>query len=373
MTSPRDYALTPEQMGSPLQNILRALSKAPQMHQEHQMRNEALQKAIFENMTKKPEAETAQEHNKFKLLHERNAARLLGEQGQYYGPNIESEIASRTAMTNRTNKMLPGELEAQRIENKYAPQTAEANILYKKLMGQGRGGVDQQDLRKLGMQLQKEHPDWNENKLDEAISAYMAGTNKLSNGEELPVPSGQVDHFLNTLAGRESTAANRTQGIRSNQAEIENQVLGKYIQEGLAPYGDTILNKSPDQIIDSFKSDKESQIKLGKLIAAQALQFEQAQLRIKMAGGTPSLGQTRELEKMSGQMIDLKTPRLSSIARQEANKQIDKALNEGVEARNKYGIKNRSATGRNSSAEKLAGSMNQPKELTYNLETGRFE
>ncbi len=115
----------------------------------------------------------------------------------------------------------------------------------------------------------------------------------------------------------------------------EIKVLDQYAQKALAQAGTTYANKSPDAILASFGSDEASQKKLGRIIAAQALQYEIAQNRIRIAGGQPGVTSTEELMKSSGQTLNTNFPRLTYAARQEASNYLNDALSEGLEARNK--------------------------------------
>jgi hypothetical protein len=167
---------------------------------------------------------------------------------------------------------------------------------------------------------------------------------------------------------RSTTTANIvTGGVKANQAEAELKVLNDYAQEGLKPYGNTILNKSPQQIVDSFKTDDESQTKLGRLIGAQAIGYEAAQNRIRLANGQPGVSSTEELMKLSGQQIEMKFPMLSYTARKEAARYMDEALEKGLNARKSVGIGASSIVNKkNTGSEKKAT-------LRYNQNIGDFE
>ena len=249
MTSPRDYLLEPEQMGGRGNSILRALSNAPQQYQESRARNEALQKALYENMIKKAEAQHAEKNEEQKLLerelqnrilkpkaeraneitaadllHQQNLARLTGEQANYYAPNIQSEIAARQATTNRTSQMTPLEIAEQKIKNQYLAREKEAELqksaaqseYYKQ--GGGKSGVGLQELRAIDSQLRTEHPEWDDQKVDQASSAYLLGNMTLPNGESLPPPSGKVNSLVQQNRKRGSTTALVNQSAQLDDA-----------------------------------------------------------------------------------------------------------------------------------------------------------
>lgn len=258
---------------------------------------------------------------------------------QYYGPNIESEINNRNSLTNKNNTLTPLEATQLELKNKYYPQVTESNIAsqkalndYRKSGGAGMG-VGQKELRGFENQLSIDHPEWSPEEINEAANAYLTGDNTLSDGSPLPPIGGKAESFLNQIAKRGTTAPIITSGIKANQAEAEVEVLNKYANEGLKPYGTTYFNKSPQQILDTFKSDSASQQRLGKFIASQALQFEIAQNRIKLANGQPGVTSTQELMNLSRQTIKSKYPRLTQEAREEATRYLDEALKQGLKAR----------------------------------------
>jgi hypothetical protein len=258
---------------------------------------------------------------------------------QYYGPNIESEISNRNALTDKYNTMTPLEAEQLKLKNAYYPDVTKSNIASQKAIANYRNmggtgmGVGQKELMGLQNQLSLEHPDWTPIQANQAASAYINGDEVLADGTPLPPISGLGRTFLNNIAKRGTTSALVTSGVKANQAEAELEVLNKYANEGLKPYGTTYFNKSPQQIMDTFKSDPESQKRLGKFIASQALQYEAAQNRIRLANGQPGVSSTEELMKLSGQLIQTKYPRLTQKAREEATKFMDEALKKGLQAR----------------------------------------
>ncbi|HWY33866.1 MAG TPA: hypothetical protein VNX68_04425, partial [Nitrosopumilaceae archaeon] len=92
-------------------------------------------------------------------------------------------------------------------------------------------------------------------------------------------------------------------------------------------------NMSPEQFLDTFKTDEASQKRLGKFIAGQQIQFEIAQLQTNQAGSRSGVTNTHELIKSGMQRIKAFWPRLSSTARAEAQKAFTDALEEGLKAR----------------------------------------
>ena len=305
----------------------------------------------------------------------RLANALAGLQNQYYAPNIQSEINQRNALTSKYNTMTPLEAEELRLKNQWYPQTTQAQIESQKAManmrnmGGGRAGVGLQEFNAFKNQLANDNPNFTPEQLNQAASAYLEGSTELPNGEKLPPLSGYGQQIMAQILKRGTTSALVTGNVRANQAEAELGILNDYAQKGLEPYGDTFLNMSPQQIVDSFKSDDKSQDKLGKLVASQALQYETAQNRIRVANGQPGVTSTQELMKMSGQLVDLKFPFLSYRARKEAARYMDEALKAGLKARNSVRITASSLQPKKSSNK----SSNIKPTLRYNLETGDYE
>jgi hypothetical protein len=151
MTSPRDYYLTPEEMGGRGNAILRALSNFPQQYESSKAdilknaleaakakyapeneRENALEKHL-NNLILQPKAEKAKEFTDVDLLHKKNAAEMLGLQNQYYAPNILSEIAARQATTNRTNQLTPLEVIEQQLKNSRTSQLTPLEVEQQKI------------------------------------------------------------------------------------------------------------------------------------------------------------------------------------------------------------------------------------------------
>ena len=263
---------------------------------------------------------------------------------QFYGPNIESEIRERQAQANRINTMTPLEAMQLSLQNKYYPQLTESQIANNNALAQyrdfggGRGGVGSANDMRLLSYIAKDNPQLSRDEVYEASNVLQNGGNQLASGKQLNPLSPMAQNTLNQILKGTTTSQLYTQGVKANQADAELQILNDYAQKGLEPYGDTYFNKSPSQIADSFKSDKESQERLGRFIASKALQYEAAQNRIKLANGQPGVNSTEELVKLSGQSVDSEYPKLSYQARKEAARYLDEALAKGLEARNKVGL-----------------------------------
>jgi hypothetical protein len=151
-------------------------------------------------------------------------------QNRFYTPNIQSEILSRNALTNKILQMTPLEAEELRLKNKNYEDLIKAQIeaqkslsKYRELGGAGMG-VPQKELMGLKHQIQIEHPDWTPDKIDQAGSAYLSGENTLPTGESLPPASGLVQTHLDLIQGRKATAAIKNQAAQMDVLydELEN-------------------------------------------------------------------------------------------------------------------------------------------------------
>lgn len=232
----------------------------------------------------------------------------------------------------------------QKILNNYLSKREEAEIeeLKKRSQYYGQGGYGQstgaKDYNAYLNAVAEDNPHLNPSQIREASNALAEGRNSLPDGTQLnPMSYGTKVAFDRSFRPT-TTAAQINSSNLANQAESEIDIFNKYSNEWIKPYGTTYYGHSPQQIIDSFKNDEKSQTKLGKLIAANTLQYEIAQIRNRIAGGQPGITATHELMQEAKQHIDASWPRLSTKAREAAAKNIDLAIKAGLAARNKIGI-----------------------------------
>jgi len=142
----------------------------------------------------------------------RLANAFAGLQNQYYGPNMQAEINGRNALTNRYNTMLPLEQEELRLKNQFYPEVTKSNIASQQAMqnfrnaGGANMGVGQKEFLGLMNQLSNEHPDWDRNQVNQAASAYISGDNSLSDGTPLPPMSGLGQSYVDQIIKRGTTA-----------------------------------------------------------------------------------------------------------------------------------------------------------------------
>lgn len=262
-------------------------------------------------------------------IQRKRLANAISQNDLKYAPQM-SQAALQAALLGNQEKQ---------IDLKYLPDKDQAAIdslramANYRNMGGGTGGVAAKQQMFLVSQIKKDNPNLTDDQVWEAAGNLVNGSQTLNDGTPFNA-SGLTQLSADKAVMQGTTSALTTQNVKSNQADAELGVLNDYAQKGLAPYGDTFLGMNPDQISDSFKSDPESQTKLGRFIASQALQYEIAQNRIRLANGQPGINSTEELMNLSAQQIKAKYPKLSYAARKEAARYMDEALRKGLQARN---------------------------------------
>jgi hypothetical protein len=326
-----------------------------------QEKEEGLKSLIAKAMMDRQNAAANPEMLKYKLEQEKLGA-----------PNLRSQIASRDTETSRTQQMTPLDLIKKQLENKYLPAEKEAGIESTKAMSElrKRGGFGQgvrgreELLFNSGVAQDNPHLTTNE-QIREAANAYSEGKDTLSDGTPLKPMSPSTKRSLDALTKATTYAGAAVPIIKAKQADAELKTLMDMSQKDFEYYATTYNGYSPKQIIDTFKNDDASQVKLGNFIASQAAQYEAAQIRNRIAGGEPGISATQELMGKSAQIIDSKFPRLSAKARAQAAKRLDQYLDAGLKARISVGI------GASDITKKPP--ENKGKQRTYNIETGSFE
>jgi hypothetical protein len=281
----------------------------------------------------------------------------------YYGQFAQAELAKAQAEPNEINArtglygaqshelnvMTPEKLKELQLKNQFYPQQIQAEIANNKALtdwrksggfgnnsGFGTGAREEMLFQNL---VQKDNPQLKTpEQIYEASNVLRSGGDKLSDGTQLNPLSPAAQASYDRLLKGTTTSGAVTPIIQANAASKEMQVLNNFAQEGIKPYGTTIYNIVPEQIIDTFKNDNASQERLGNFIASQQLQYDLAQNSIKVAMGQPGVNSTQELMQLGQQSINAKYPRLSAKARAAANARYQLALEKGLEARKEAGI-----------------------------------
>lgn len=322
---PSDYALTPEQMspfGNLLQNALKNFSAGINAGYLPAEKQQNLQQQIAQTLIDQAKA-------KYALPQEAANVNLTQQQGNQAGAQA-GYLGQEAIGQGITNQTLNEANLAKIMQDK-----AMANFYN---MGGGRGGVDVASNNQFHQAIAAANPKLasDPNKLMEAATVLRNGGTTLSDGTPIN-ESGDTKYWGNVTSKQQTTSGLITQGVQANQAAKELPIAQQFVRAGLAPYGNTILNKSPQQIVDTFGSDDASQDRLGRLIAAKQLNYDIAQMQAKIANGRPGVRTTEELMKLSGQNIDDRYPMLSDRARRTAQDTIDAAMNQVLAARNQVG------------------------------------
>lgn len=304
----------------------------------------------LEEAIKKVQAQYAEPMTKEELI--------KAQQANQWNPKIwQSEIGLRGAQsghlgaeTNQINKMLPYEIQKIKQFNELYPEFTRSQIAMNNMGGRGMGTGGKEELM-FQQLVSKDNPQLGNdpNKIYEASNVLRQGGSQLSDGTPLKPLSPASQASFDRLTKGTTYAGVATPLINAVGAEKEIDVLSKYAQEGLKPYGDTILGYNSDQVMDTFKDDVKSQTRLGRFIGAQQLQFEIAQNQNRIAMGQPGITNTQELMDRSMQSIKAKYPMLSYAARKEANRYFTEGLKKALEARKSAGVSVTKALG-NSSA-----------------------
>jgi len=176
-------------------------------------------------------------------------------------------------------------------------------------------------------------------KLQEAIDVLKSGGTQLQDGTPLTF-SQTAREKLDAINKARTTGQLITQGVQANQADAEMKVFDPYIKRGNQHYGDTIAGFSPKLERDSLIADKDTSAadRLSDYYTGQILNFDKAQLQIRIAMANPSVSTTEDLMKISNNMVKQFTPIKSAKVRNLTIDKLGKALQDGLDVRNKYGI-----------------------------------
>lgn len=189
-------------------------------------------------------------------------------QNQFYAPNIQSEIAQREAATNRSNQLLPLDIQNQKNINDWYARKAQAEINSQNAManfrnmGGGGGGVDQKSFMGLQNQIMLDNPQFTPQQANQAASAYIKGDNQLPDGTPLPPISGLGQSYLDSIALHTNTAqaVNQQRFAATTDAILEK---GKELIPSVSKYAGAIgtakggLDAVKNSLGDNSKSYKD--------------------------------------------------------------------------------------------------------------------
>lgn len=272
--------------------------------------------------------------------------------------NIESETGLRGQQTYR-----------EKLLNQYLPESERARIDEMKARGEyyqaggGGRGVGSKSESEFLNNVRLDNPDLDPSQYREAANAIRNGQNTLSDGTRINVTPTTLS-ALDRVIKAGTTANLINAGVKASQGEEELKALDNYFTTLENPYQTTILGVSPQQIKDSSDPSEAAQKRLGQSIAIQALNYEKAQLRNNIAGGTPGITAINELMSHSGQIIKNYAPQISGVARQEA----ERVINEGIDKMRKA----RQSVGFSPSSLRQNKSESNKKVIKYVLKNGRY-
>jgi hypothetical protein len=312
--------LTKEDMGIP--DYAEALNKGFNLMQN-------LYKSIYTPRNLENEAVQQEYANKIKEPYANNALRAF-----------EADIGGQEAGAgiNRENTL------KQHILNEYLKEREPAEIqeIKERANYYARGGpggsTGSKDYQNYVAGVANDNPNLTPQQLTEATDVIARGGTTLKDGTQLNPMSFGTSQAFNRAVKSGTTAAQINTANFANQAEAELDVFNDYTTKWIAPYATTYFGHSPEQIADSFKNDDKSQDALGKLIAANTLEYEKAQIRNRIAAGQPGITATHQLVDEAQQYIRTSWPRLSAKARLSANNALNEAIKAGLQARNKVGV-----------------------------------
>ena len=273
---------------------------------------------------------------------------------QFYPAVTQANINSLNAGTNKTNTMTPLEAAKQQLENDWYARNQQANINYKN-MGGGRGSTGTKDDYAFQQQVARDNPQLTtDDQIRDAANAYAEGNDTLPDGTKLNAMTPETKRAYDRAYKSTTSAKLVTAGVQANQADAELTALTNHVNPVIKDVGTTYFNKSMDQLGASFSNSPESQQKLGRIIGARALQYDIAQLRNRIAMGEAGINATQELMNNSGQVINQMAPRITPSARQAAQDFMNDGIRKALDARNKFGVGASGASGKKKSPEKLS-------------------
>ncbi len=252
----------------------------------------------------------------------------------------ESEQA-RIAETQANTGLIGQNTLKQKILNEYLPQREPAEIAELTARGNyynqgkpgysGVGGAAERDFQS---NVKLDNPGLTDDEYRDAVNAIRSGETTLPDGRPIKVTPTTME-ALNRVVKAGTTANLINQSVKANQGESELKALDEYQKTFENPYQSTVMGISPQLLSDSFNKSKEAQKRFGQYIGLQALNYEKAQVRNNIAGGTPGITAINELMNHSGQIIKNKYPNISASAREEA----DRVISEGIERMRKARVK----------------------------------
>lgn len=268
----------------------------------------------------------------------------------------QSDIGLQGAQTNRSNSMLPLDIQKQQLANKYYPDLIKSEIALNQMGGRGSLGTGTKEELFFQQLVSKDNPQLGNDpsKIYEAANALREGRDTLSDGTKLNKLSQAAGDSLDRLKKYGTTSSLITAGVTANQAESELPVYKEAIDKGVKPYGTTVFGQSPQQIKDAVNiNDHDAQKRLGQYLGAQQLLFDRSALMLKINALPAGVNLANEIKDLAAQTINAKFPTMSAEARQVASDYVADTISKGLKERNRYGVGARNAAGKQAIANEV--------------------
>jgi hypothetical protein len=347
---PIDFASIPAQGNPFFRDLVENLAtgyKAGQLPQEleRQRKKEELANQLQEYLVKEQpqkfneESQERQLKNAFQsMLNQQQPAKFGSEQ-------LSAAVlrAFQQAETGKINTMTPLEAKELALKNELYPELTKSqianNLALSKQRASGVSGLNAAGKEEYFLQnaTEKSNPKFTPDQVFDATNAIKSGKKTLEDGTPINITQAMIGS-LDRIAKTRTTTEIITNVLRSKQADVETGVLNKYIGDAIEPFGDTIDGYSPRQIMSTISNNKEDQIKLGRLAAAQQLATDTAANQNIINSGRPTASITREILRDSETKIKATWPFMSNIARQESLRYLKEALDATLKAKLSVGI-----------------------------------
>jgi len=289
----------------------------------------------------------------------RLANQKLEAQLPYIGDEEKEKLLAAQLGNQKTQIDLPFERDKQQagldqtllgnmqksILNKFLPQMQESIIKRNNNLADRKPiqGAEGQQWDFLVNQVSADNPQLKGDlsKVRDAINAYETGKTTLSDGTPLNTPKQTTLDAISRWQRPNTTAALLTNLIKGKQSEAENKVISKFISDAIKPYGKTFDGYSFEQIRDQFSSDPDSQKKLGRFLAAQTANIEQARVRDWIMGANPTISGLHDILGNSPTYSKISKVMQSGESKQEYIRALDELFGNMLRAREKVGIEAR--------------------------------
>jgi len=242
----------------------------------------------------------------------------------------KSETTKQDILNSNLQEREKAEIEEAKARAKYYSQ------------GASRGGVANAAEQAFQSNVLADNPQIvDPDKQRELINVVSSGGTHLADGTPVNPMSEITKRSYDRALKTTTTTQGINQNLQANQASAEAPIYRKYINQGVVDtgYGTTIFGTSIKQIKDSLDiHNPAAQKRLGQYLAAQQLTYDLAALNLKINALPPGVRLATEIKKLSAQSVDARFPTQSAESRRIASEIVAQALEEGLKARNKFGI-----------------------------------